>query len=70
MCKSEPVCYRGYLVGLLFRKISMKREEQNNCHAYAANSTRFFLNCPSFVLLKNDTVFMLYAVSEYADSCH
>ena len=30
MCKSETVCHREYLVGLLFRKISMKREEQNN----------------------------------------
>ena len=29
MCKSEPF-HRGYLVGLLFREISMKREEQNN----------------------------------------
>ena len=36
MCKSEPVCHRGYLVGLLFREISMKREEQNNRRAYAA----------------------------------
>ena len=30
MRKTETVCHRGYLVGLLFRKISMKREEQNN----------------------------------------
>ena len=36
MCKSEPVCHTGYMVGLLFREISMKREEQNNRHAYAA----------------------------------
>ena len=27
MCKSDTVCH---LVGLLFRKITMKREEQNN----------------------------------------
>jgi len=30
MCKREIVCHWGCLVGLLFRKISMKREEQNN----------------------------------------
>ena len=36
MCKSEPVCHRGYLVRSLFRDISMKREEQNNRHEQAA----------------------------------
>ena len=30
MWKTEPVCHKGYLVGLLFREISLKREEQNN----------------------------------------
>ena len=36
MCKIEPLCHRGYLVGLRFREISMKRQEQNNRRAYAA----------------------------------
>ena len=30
ICINESACHRGYFVGLLFREISLKSEEQNN----------------------------------------
>ena len=39
MCKRELVCYRGHCVGLLFRGINQKREEQNNRSDHAVLMT-------------------------------
>ena len=30
ICINELACHRGYFVGLLYREISLKSEEQNN----------------------------------------
>ena len=49
MCKSEPG-HRGYLVGLLFREISMKREEQNNRHVYAVLKTNWSMRVAECII--------------------